>query len=61
MGSFNITIVLLMFSQVAVGIGALAGSTIMLLTIPWFLSVLAGRVDLDASGAPNYRKVPRCR
>eukprot|EP01060_Flectonema_neradi_P039985 TRINITY_DN898_c2_g1_i1.p1 TRINITY_DN898_c2_g1~~TRINITY_DN898_c2_g1_i1.p1 ORF type:complete len:601 (+),score=130.61 TRINITY_DN898_c2_g1_i1:88-1890(+) len=32
--------------QLAVGVGALAGSTIMLLTIPWFLAILAGRVNL---------------
>jgi Ca2+/Na+ antiporter len=30
----------------SVGIGALAGSTIMLLTVPWALSVLAGAVNL---------------
>jgi len=30
--------------SLSVGIGALAGSTIMLLTIPWALSVVAGRV-----------------
>jgi hypothetical protein len=29
--------------QLAVGVGTLAGSTIMLLTLPWFLSILAGR------------------
>ena len=29
--------------QVAVGVGALAGSTIMLLTIPWFLSIVGGQ------------------
>lgn len=34
---------------------ALAGSTIMLLTIPWVLAVLAGRVDLDENGHGNYR------
>jgi len=32
--------------QVAVGVGALAGSTIMLLTIPWFLAIFGGRVDI---------------
>eukprot|EP01059_Diplonema_ambulator_P006782 TRINITY_DN16384_c0_g1_i1.p1 TRINITY_DN16384_c0_g1~~TRINITY_DN16384_c0_g1_i1.p1 ORF type:complete len:587 (+),score=210.87 TRINITY_DN16384_c0_g1_i1:64-1824(+) len=32
--------------QLSVGVGALAGSTIMLLTIPWFLAMLAGRVDM---------------
>jgi Ca2+/Na+ antiporter len=30
----------------SVGVGALAGSTIMLLTVPWSMSVLAGRVDI---------------
>jgi len=32
--------------QLSVGVGALAGSTIMLLTIPWGLSILLGRVDI---------------
>ena len=41
--------------QLSVGVGALAGSTVMLLTIPWFLAVLAGRVDLDGTGSPRYR------
>jgi len=36
--------------NVAVGVGALAGSTIMLLTLPWILSVYAGQVDMDDSG-----------
>eukprot|EP00930_Biecheleria_cincta_P018780 TRINITY_DN1450_c2_g1_i1.p1 TRINITY_DN1450_c2_g1~~TRINITY_DN1450_c2_g1_i1.p1 ORF type:complete len:596 (+),score=112.64 TRINITY_DN1450_c2_g1_i1:57-1790(+) len=40
--------------SVAVGVGALAGSTIMLLTVPWFLAVLGGRVDIDASGKCAY-------
>lgn len=47
----------------SVGVGALAGSTIMLLTVPWGLSVLAGKVDLvpDASGKPiaNYKGHPK--
>jgi len=30
----------------SVGVGALAGSTIMLLTVPWSMSVLVGRVDI---------------
>mmetsp|Transcript_8561 Transcript_8561/g.12782 ORF Transcript_8561/g.12782 Transcript_8561/m.12782 type:complete len:558 (-) Transcript_8561:146-1819(-) len=46
-------------SQLSVGVGALAGSTIMLLTIPWCLSVIGGRVDLDDQGRPNYRKSPK--
>jgi len=41
--------------SLSVGIGALAGSTIMLLTIPWALSVFAGRVDIR-EGKPSYRK-----
>ena len=44
-------------SQLSVGMGALAGSTIMLLTVPWFLSILAGRVDIKA-GECVY-KVPK--
>ncbi|CAK0909103.1 unnamed protein product [Prorocentrum cordatum] len=32
-------------NEVAVGVGALAGSTIMLLTLPWFLAVYAGRAS----------------
>merc|ERR1719359_639938 len=43
--------------NVAVGVGALAGSTIMLLTLPWILSVYAGQVDMDASGeCVGYKK-----
>ncbi len=46
-------------NQLAVGVGALAGSTIMLLTIPWFLSILGGRVDMDSTGRANYKKTPK--
>jgi len=42
--------------EVAVGVGALAGSTIMLLTVPWFLSVYAGRVNVHANGELNYKR-----
>ena len=45
--------------QIHVGVGALAGSTIMLLTIPWFLSNLGGRVDLDENGAGKYSQKPK--
>lgn len=41
---------------VSVGVGAIAGSTIMLLTIPWFLSILGGRVNIDADGKCMYAK-----
>lgn len=40
--------------QVAVGVGALAGSTIMLMTVPWLLAVVAGRVDI-VDGRPQYK------
>jgi len=44
--------------NISVGIGALAGSTIMLLTVPWSLSVIAGRVDL-INGTTTYKKNPK--
>jgi len=44
--------------SLSVGIGALAGSTIMLLTVPWALSVYAGRVDI-VSGKPQYLGKPK--
>jgi len=40
--------------QIAVGVGALAGSTIMLLTIPWALCIYQGRVDI-VTGTANYK------
>ena len=44
----------------SVGVGALAGSTIMLLTVPWALSVYYGRVDFDEkTSMPNYKKSPK--
>jgi hypothetical protein len=44
-----------------VGVGALAGSTIMLLTLPWFLSVIGGRVGIDpVSGTAVYARGERC-
>uniref|UniRef100_A0A7S3PG68 Sodium/calcium exchanger membrane region domain-containing protein n=1 Tax=Aplanochytrium stocchinoi TaxID=215587 RepID=A0A7S3PG68_9STRA len=42
--------------QLTVGVGALAGSTIMLLTIPWALSIWAGRVNINSKGQCTYRK-----
>eukprot|EP00811_Abedinium_folium_P027990 NODE_4295_length_1908_cov_27.651881.p1 GENE.NODE_4295_length_1908_cov_27.651881~~NODE_4295_length_1908_cov_27.651881.p1 ORF type:complete len:556 (+),score=164.06 NODE_4295_length_1908_cov_27.651881:203-1669(+) len=39
----------------ATGIGALAGSTIMLLTLPWLLAVWTGRVNIEG-GKPTYKK-----
>mmetsp|Transcript_15373 Transcript_15373/g.23572 ORF Transcript_15373/g.23572 Transcript_15373/m.23572 type:complete len:530 (-) Transcript_15373:186-1775(-) len=42
----------------SVGVGALAGSTIMLLTISWGLSIFGGRVDIINNRA-NYGGKPR--
>jgi len=36
--------------QLSVGVGALAGSTIMLLTLPWVVCAIVGRVDLSPDG-----------
>lgn len=45
--------------QLSVGVGTLAGSTIMLLTIPWAVCILLGRVDLSADGKTAlYSKRP---
>lgn len=41
--------------NVSVGVGALAGSTIMLLTLPWFLALNTGRVTIK-SGQLCYSK-----
>ena len=40
--------------QLSVGVGALAGSTIMLLTIPWGAALLKGSVKLGKDGAAAY-------
>jgi len=46
----------------SVGVGALAGSTIMLLTVPWGLSVYYGRVDLTGPEMqPNYKGSPKLK
>ncbi len=42
-----------------VGVGALAGSTIMLLTVPWFLSIMGGRVNIDSSTKLARYKSPK--
>jgi Ca2+/Na+ antiporter len=44
--------------QLDVGVGALAGSTVMLITIPWLLSIYAGRVDIE-NGRCKYTKEGR--
>ncbi len=46
-------------NQLSVGVGALAGSTIMLLTIPWFLSIYGGRVNINADGTLAYKSNPK--
>jgi len=46
--------------EIAVGVGALAGSTIMLLTLPWLLSLIAGRVNINPDeGTANYKSKPK--
>jgi len=42
-------------NQVSVGVGALAGSTIMLLTLPWFVAVFTGRVNYK-NGVATYKR-----
>lgn len=45
--------------QLSVGVGALAGSTIMLLTVPWCLSIIGGRVNIDPrTRMPVYKRPP---
>ena len=44
--------------QLKVGVGTLAGSTIMLLTLPWFACAWAGRVDLIGGGAAGAKEAP---
>jgi Ca2+/Na+ antiporter len=43
-------------AQLTVGIGALAGSTIMLLTVPWGLSIYLGSVPVEGASGAQYRK-----
>mmetsp|Transcript_24272 Transcript_24272/g.53410 ORF Transcript_24272/g.53410 Transcript_24272/m.53410 type:complete len:402 (-) Transcript_24272:28-1233(-) len=46
--------------RVKVGIGTIAGSTIFLLTLPWFIAVIRGRVNVvdgHAEHHPDYRGV----
>ena len=44
--------------ELTIGVGALAGSTIMLLTVPWFLSIFGGRVHLDPVNQQALYKRP---
>ena len=41
-------------NQLTVGIGTIAGSTIMLLTLPWGGSILLGRVPIGPDGTAAY-------
>ena len=43
-------------NELSVGVGALVGSTVMLLTLPWAISVYLGRRDLDSRG--QVKNVP---
>lgn len=42
--------------QVSTGVGALAGSSVMLLTFPWFIVNMAGSVPLNEKGEADYKK-----
>lgn len=42
--------------EVAVGLGTLAGSTVMLLTIPWAISIVCAVVPNNVKGKPNYNE-----
>ncbi|CAE8586215.1 unnamed protein product, partial [Polarella glacialis] len=44
-------------NQVSVGVGALAGSTVMLLTLPWFLAIYSGRACIK-NGKATYNRPP---
>lgn len=37
-------------TEVSLGVGVLAGSTVMLLTFPWFIAVMVGKVPLKGGG-----------
>jgi len=41
---------------VATGVGALVGSTVMLLTFPWFIVNMAGSVPLKSDGTADYKQ-----
>jgi Ca2+-binding EF-hand superfamily protein len=45
-------------NQVSVGVGALAGSTIMLLTATWFMAMVGGRVDI-VDGQAQYKSTEK--
>ena len=47
--------------QVSVGMGTLAGSTVMLLTIAWGGSLILGRCDLSSRARPSTRPSPQRR
>ena len=53
-----VRILFLITENLNVGVGALAGSTIMLLTIPWALAIIFGRVNIE-NGVPNYKGKPK--
>ena len=44
--------------EISVGVGALAGSTILLITIPWAMGIIAGRVSLNEKGEGRYTRPP---
>ena len=39
-----------------IGMGALTGSTVMLICVPWFTAIYFGRVNLNSVGEPIYSR-----
>jgi hypothetical protein len=45
--------------QVVVGMGTLAGSTVMMLSIAWGGSLIVGRCDIDSNGIARDKRLTR--
>lgn len=43
-------------TSVTTGVGALAGSTVMLVTFPWFIAVVCGSVPIGSNGEADYKR-----
>ena len=41
-------------TQLGIGMGSLAGSNVFLLTVPWAVAIITGRVRLSEDGTPQY-------
>lgn len=47
--------------SIEVGVGALAGSTIMLITLPWFIAIFFGRVEVEHGRCVYSKKILKLR